>query len=133
MTGLCVFSEVSKRGWREGVGDERAPKYSENCSPDLCSPSPKGGIGKRAQKRGLNLWHRKDLLAPTPSARQPLFETSDPFFPTYRLSIIRNAEATALTKCAFWRGLGSCVHQNRAILCGCGGDFYRCPAESRDF
>ena len=25
------------------------------------------------------------------------------------------------------------VHQNRTILCGCGGDFYRSPAESRDF
>ena len=29
------------------------------------------------QKRGLNLWHRKDLLAPTPSVRQPVFETSE--------------------------------------------------------
>ena len=29
------------------------------------------------QKRGLKLWHRKDLLAPTPSVRQPLFETSE--------------------------------------------------------
>ena len=29
------------------------------------------------QKRGLNLWHRKDVLAPTPSVRQLLVETSD--------------------------------------------------------
>ena len=29
------------------------------------------------QKSGLNLWHRKDFFAPTPSVRQPLFETSD--------------------------------------------------------
>ena len=32
----------------------------------FCSPSPKGGIGKRAQKRGLNLWHGKDLLIANP-------------------------------------------------------------------
>ena len=37
------------------------------------------GDRKKVQKRGLNLWHRswKDLLAPTPSVRQPLFETSE--------------------------------------------------------
>ena len=29
-----------------------------------------------AHKRGLNLWHTKDLLAPTPADCQPLFETS---------------------------------------------------------
>ena len=29
------------------------------------------------QKRGLNLCFLKDFLAPTPSVRQPLFETSD--------------------------------------------------------
>ena len=29
------------------------------------------------QKRVLDLWHRKDFLAPTPSVRQPLFETSE--------------------------------------------------------
>ena len=67
------LSEGSQRGWREGVGDERAPKHSEHRSPELCSPSSKDGMGKRAQKRGLNPRHRKDLLAPTPSARQPPF------------------------------------------------------------
>ena len=34
-------SEVSKRGWREGVGGQQGPKYSKNCSPELCPPSPK--------------------------------------------------------------------------------------------
>ena len=29
------------------------------------------------QERGLNLWPLKGFLAPTPSVRQPLFETSD--------------------------------------------------------
>ena len=29
------------------------------------------------QKRCLNLLHRKDFLAPTPSVHQPIFETSD--------------------------------------------------------
>ena len=42
----------------------------------MCPPSHRGDR-KRVRKRGLNLWHRKDLLAPTPSVRQPLFETSD--------------------------------------------------------
>ena len=41
------------------------------------SPFSQGGMGKRVQKRGLNLWHEKDFLAPTPFVRQPLFETSD--------------------------------------------------------
>ena len=81
-----LVSEVSKGGWQEGVGDERVPKYSENCSPELCSPSSnsESGIEKRAQKRGLNLWHRKDLLAQTPSARQPHFQTSDCFLSSLR-------------------------------------------------
>ena len=35
-------SEVSKRGWREGVGDQQRPKYSEKYPPSLCSPTPKG-------------------------------------------------------------------------------------------
>ena len=32
------ISEVWKRGWREGVGDQQRPKYSKNCPPELCSP-----------------------------------------------------------------------------------------------
>ena len=47
---LSFVSEVSKRGWREGVGDERGPKHSENCSSELCSPSPEAGIGKGHRK-----------------------------------------------------------------------------------
>ena len=35
-------SEVPKRGWREGVGDQQRPKYSKECPPELCSPTPKG-------------------------------------------------------------------------------------------
>ena len=31
----CLFSEVSKRGWREGVGDQQSPKYSKNRRPEL--------------------------------------------------------------------------------------------------
>ena len=42
-----------------------------------CVPFWQGGIGKGyRKKKRLNLWHGKDLLAPTPSVRQPLFETS---------------------------------------------------------
>ena len=65
-------SEVPKRGWREGVGDKQTPQkeakmFSRNVSPLLL----------RVKKRGLNLWPFKDLLAPTPSVRQALFETSE--------------------------------------------------------
>ena len=35
-------SEVSKRGWREGVGDRQTPKKSPKSSPEMCAPSPKG-------------------------------------------------------------------------------------------
>ena len=45
----------------EGVGGRA--KYSLKSSP---SPN-RGGDRKRVQKRGLNLRHRKVLLAPTPS------------------------------------------------------------------
>ena len=51
-------------GWRPA-----GPKKQPKCVPFLIR-----GLGK-----GWNLWHRKDLLAPTPSVRQPLFETSDSF------------------------------------------------------
>ena len=37
------------------------------------------GHRKRGQKKGLNLWCGRDFLVPTPSVRQPLFETSDCF------------------------------------------------------
>ena len=37
-----TVSEVSKRGWREGVGDKQTPKKSQKSSPEICFPSPKG-------------------------------------------------------------------------------------------
>ena len=37
----CAKSEVSKRGWREGVGDQQRPKYSKKMPP-WCSPAYKG-------------------------------------------------------------------------------------------
>ena len=42
--GLLGFlkSEVSKRGWREGVGDKQTPKKSPKSSPEMCPHSPKG-------------------------------------------------------------------------------------------
>ena len=59
-------------GWRQQT-PKTAQKVLQKCVPLLL----KGGIGKGYRKRGLNLWHMKDLLAPTPSVRQALFETSD--------------------------------------------------------
>ena len=63
-------SEFSKRGLAAGVGDKQTPKKTQKSSPIKYPPS------KRVQKRGLNVWHMKAFLTPTPSVRQPLFETS---------------------------------------------------------
>ena len=37
-----LVSEVSKRGWREGVGDKQTPKKSQKSSPEMRPHSPKG-------------------------------------------------------------------------------------------
>ena len=42
-----ILSGVSKRGWREGVGNQHRPKYSQNGTPELCSPTHKGGNRKK--------------------------------------------------------------------------------------
>ena len=47
----CFSSEVSKRGWREGVGDQERPKYSKKSPPKVCSPTHKGHRKKGAEKR----------------------------------------------------------------------------------
>ena len=61
------------RGFEKGLATNRAQNTSkidpQNCVPLLLRVAK----GKRTQKRGLNLWHWKDLLAPTPSGRQPPF------------------------------------------------------------
>ena len=59
-------SEVSKRGWREGFGDKQNPQNRQEKFARNVSPFSYGGIGTRVQKRGLNLWHRKDFFATTP-------------------------------------------------------------------
>ena len=65
-------SEVLKRGWREGVGDQQRPKYSIICRPELYFPAPKADIGKKVQKNGLNLLVKEEcpcanpLCPPTP-------------------------------------------------------------------
>ena len=51
---------------------KRTQKVLQKCVPLLLR-----GHRKRAQERGLNFGHMKDFLAPTPSVRQPLFETSE--------------------------------------------------------
>ena len=43
VVGPRVLSEVSKRGWREGVGDKQTPKKSPKSSPEICPPSPNRG------------------------------------------------------------------------------------------
>ena len=39
---LFLESEVSERGWLEGVGDQQRPNYNKTCPPELCSPTHKG-------------------------------------------------------------------------------------------
>ena len=62
--------------FRKGVGG-RGLAANRELFPRIVSSFSQVGIGKRVHKRGLNLCHRKDFLAPTPSVRQPLFETSE--------------------------------------------------------
>ena len=47
------------------------PKRAKKRSPEMCPPSPKGGIGKRVQKRGLNLWCMKDCSRQPPLSANP--------------------------------------------------------------
>ena len=76
-------------GWQDGRWRQTGPRIRNviKLTPKMCAHSciwgigskeaKMPGIGKRVEKRGLNLWHGKDFFAPTPSVRQPLFETSD--------------------------------------------------------
>ena len=77
---LQVLKQKNKRGWREGVGDKQTLKKSPKSFPEICPLLLRGHRKKgteRVQKRGLNIWPLKGFLAPTPSVRQPLFETSE--------------------------------------------------------
>ena len=69
-------SKVSKRGWREGVGDQLHPKHSKNVPQNCVLLLLRGHRKKGAEKRPeFMVW--EGFLAPTPSVRQPLFETPD--------------------------------------------------------
>ena len=52
-------SEVSKRGWREGVGDKQTPKRAQKIL-QKCVPLLPRGHRKKGQKRGSNLWPVND-------------------------------------------------------------------------
>ena len=58
------------------------------------------GHRKVGQKEGLHLWYGRDFLAPTPSVRQPLFETSDMINMINISSVLSNF----CSKCAENRG-----------------------------
>ena len=70
------FGEGVGGGWGVGGWQLTWPKLQQKkplkFPQELCPLSPKGCVGKRVQKRGLNPWHKKDLLAPTSLVRQPL-------------------------------------------------------------
>ena len=80
LPGHCHSFRSFEKGLAGGGWRQAGPKIQHKKGPQNCVPLLIGGDMKRVQKRGLNLWHRKDFLAPTPSIRQPLFETSDSFF-----------------------------------------------------
>ena len=71
-----LLSKVSTTGWREGVGNQQSPKYSkmllQNCVLLLIRVHREKGAEK-----GLESMVWEGFLAPTPSVRQPLFETSN--------------------------------------------------------
>ena len=52
------------KGLRDGFGHKEGPKYSKQQFPRIVSPFSYGGVTGRKVKWDLNLWHRKDLLAP---------------------------------------------------------------------
>ena len=79
---LQIKSEVSKRGWREGVGGTQAPKKSPKKSLEMCPPSHKEALEKGTEKGPESLAYEGFPRA-NPSVRQPLFETSD-LNPLYR-------------------------------------------------
>ena len=62
-----------KRGWREGVGDKKGAKTQRKLIPRIVFHFSLGGNRKKGTEKSSESRH----LAPTPSARQPLFETSD--------------------------------------------------------
>ena len=53
------FCQRFRKGVRgRGLATNKPPQNSQKSCPEMCPPSPRWGIGKRVQKRGLNLWDR---------------------------------------------------------------------------
>ena len=69
-----LISEVWKGVGGRGLATGKA-KISTNSSPELCPPSPKGGLGKRVQKEAESLVQRSRRA--NPPVCQPLFETCE--------------------------------------------------------
>ena len=74
--GGKIISEVSKGVGGRGLATNSAQNTAK-FSPIIVFSYSSGSIGKRVQNKGRNLWYWRDFLAPTPSVRQPHFETSD--------------------------------------------------------
>ena len=70
--GLPTFpkSEVSKRGWREGVGDQQRPKYSNNVSQNSVLLLLRGHSKKDRKRPEIYVWEgfpcANPLCPPTP-------------------------------------------------------------------
>ena len=66
-----------EKGLAGGGWQLTGPHIQQKLFSRIVSISPEGGERERMQERCLNLWHRKDFLAPAPSVRQPPFKSSD--------------------------------------------------------
>ena len=70
--GLNVLHIEMGGSWRQ-----TAPKIQPKVPPELRSSTHQGGIGKRVQKKGLNLWYGRVSLRQPPMPANPFFETSE--------------------------------------------------------
>ena len=73
-----IFSEVSKRGWREGVGDKQTPKTSQKSSPEMCPLLLRRHRQKGTEKRPESLAyegfpHANPLLSANPFSKLLIF------------------------------------------------------------
>ena len=115
----CFYQRFQKGVGGRGLATNKPPKTGRKSSPQMC-PLLLKGHRKKVQKRGLNLWHRKDFFAPTPSVRQPLFETSDfsfflrvAFKIFQRVPLIRNA---LVTPAPHIQGNGAPLNRNQGLF-----------------
>ena len=84
-------SEVSKRGWREGVGENKPPKRAPKGCPEVCPPPLLSGIVS-CDAAAIRIQIRV-VRCQRPAKRQntqTLRNTGPFFFPHFSLLVVRN-------------------------------------------